>query len=543
MRLARLGSFHQTRLSFLRALLRRMQRERWIVDRPRWEIDDEGYGCAVYAARGPVRTYSLVCFSTPLAPEKRMDRVLAEAWDTSYVLYDGVPDESAIARLRANVPRQEAGRFLASELVLSRANRSVRLFDAVVASLAEGRQPDAEAIEDVGYLMRTTAVYGNGKFGVADREVLVDRPEMSGPYRAEMLTVWLIRAFTVDLVEHIARASAPRRAVALEPPLRRRLGIGNATGLGMAPFLVKHMTLIGRWVEARETALARVRALPRTDAATAARFVRLVARARASLGRWITQDPVQAPRVVALGEDLRRLAVHVATGALDGPRPWDRLHRWGEDNLGLEGQEYLVTLMLEPHGSLVDDLAETMAVDEDATFRIDGTMTCGRLRELIAEHYAWALAVDYGREAEQARFWYTSIAKLEPRIGFRFEEPGAERELPLGIGRDVADLHRALHGAPATDRVADVLVRLPEHRHAVRRIQAAPLQPYGEIRDNLLGAGLRPIDILRAKLSFFGVTRFDPRSDLFLRITLFQGAPFPPELADAPDEWIYGEAA
>ena len=65
--------------------------------------------------------------------------MIAEAWDTSYVLYDGVPDAAEIARLRANVPRQEAGRFTERELVLSRANKSVRLFDSVAPHAGRGR--------------------------------------------------------------------------------------------------------------------------------------------------------------------------------------------------------------------------------------------------------------------------------------------------------------------------------------------------------------------------------------------------------------------
>ncbi|MFM9745459.1 hypothetical protein ACKI2C_48740, partial [Streptomyces brasiliscabiei] len=96
-----------------------------------------------------------------------------------------------------------------TELVLARANRSVRLFDHVVESLAAGRQPDAAALEATGYLMRTTAVYGNGKFGIADRARIADRPELEGPFRAEMLSVWLIRAFTVDLADHLAALKAP----------------------------------------------------------------------------------------------------------------------------------------------------------------------------------------------------------------------------------------------------------------------------------------------------------------------------------------------
>ena len=44
MRLARMGSFHQTRLSFMRALLRRLKREGWKFKRNLWAIDTQGFG-------------------------------------------------------------------------------------------------------------------------------------------------------------------------------------------------------------------------------------------------------------------------------------------------------------------------------------------------------------------------------------------------------------------------------------------------------------------------------------------------------------------
>jgi hypothetical protein len=240
MRLERLGSAHQTRLSFLRALLRRFRIERWQVTRERFDIDERGVGVAVYAVKIGERLYSLIAFGHQIPPEKRTDRVIAEEWDATFVLHDGMPDRAAVERLKANVPLQEAGRYLASEIVLARANRSVRLFDHVVAALAEGRQPDASLVETIGYLMRTTAVYGNGKFGLADRELIRDRAEFANPFRAEMLTVYLIRLFTVDLVEHLAWLRGGASAALLDRALRRRFGIGNSTGLGMAPFLVRH---------------------------------------------------------------------------------------------------------------------------------------------------------------------------------------------------------------------------------------------------------------------------------------------------------------
>ena len=170
MRLERMGSFHQTRLSFMRTLLRHLERERWSIERPVWRIGADGEGAAVYRARGPKSSYSLVCFAHHLESEERTDRVIAERWDATFALMDGDPSELDLKRLAANVPLQEAGRCSERELVLSRANKSVRLFEHVVDRLAEGSQPDAEQIEAVGYLMRTTAVYGNGKFGTADRD-------------------------------------------------------------------------------------------------------------------------------------------------------------------------------------------------------------------------------------------------------------------------------------------------------------------------------------------------------------------------------------
>jgi hypothetical protein len=540
MKLARLGSFHQTRLSFMRVLLRRLARECWTFDRPVWDLDARGVGVAVYRARGPERTYSLVAFSHDLPPEKRTDRVIAEEWDATFALVDGEPSLADIARLKDNVPRQEAGRVEASELVLARANRSVRLFDHVVQSLAAGRQPDAADLAAIGYLMRTTAVYGSGKFGLADRESICDRPEFSGPFQAEMLAVFLIRAFTFDLVDHLARSTSST-AVPLDPALRRNLGVGNATGLGMAPFLVNHPALIDRWIAARETALARVRNLPSADQWPI--FLSLLPRARALVAGWKVDDAVQTPRIAELARDLDGLAAHVSKAPSAGFRPWDSLYRWAEENLGLEAQELLVSLLIEPHGALVDDLADELACDEDAEFTIDGGMTLAQLRHVIETHYSFALATDFSNADAQARFWYVSEEKLEPRLGERAQEEGAEREQPLTMARDVAALHRALEGRAGEGRLGDFLRTYPDFRNVVRRVQIAARHPYSEVQDNLLDATMRPIDLLRCKLACFGATRFDPKSDRWVRITMFQGAPLPEDIGRVDvDDWVYPPA-
>ena len=78
----------------------------------------------------------------------------------------------------------------------------------------------------------------------------------------------------------------------------------------------------------------------------------------------------------------------------------------------------------------------------------------------------------------------------------------------------------------------------------IRRAQIAGFAPYAEIRDNTIGADVMPIDMLRAKLSFFGATHFDPRSDRWVRICMYAGAPYPDELTPgSADFWTYPEVA
>jgi len=541
MKLARLGSFHPCRLSFMRQLTRRLQRERWTFSRGVFEVDASGVGHAVLTAHGPERDYSLVAFAHDLPDEQRSDRVIAEAWDTTFTLFDGVPTDADLERLRANVPLQEAGRITETELTLSRANRSVRLWEHVVDALAAGRQPDVARIDEVGYLMRTTAVYGSGKFGAADRETIAGRPELAAPFQVEMLTVYLIRAFVRDLVDHVAREQGGRDAVALAPGLARRIGIGNSTGLGMAPFIVNHPRLLDRWIGARETALSRARNVATASAAERDVFRDVLERAIVSATRWRSAHPVQHDRILGLRDDLARLRSHVERGdVLAGHRPWDALHRWAADALGLEAQECLVSLLLEPCAAVVDGLADTMTCDDESASPIDGRVSIGETRRVLESVHGWALGLDWGAREQIARVWYVSAEKLEPRLGERFEEPVAPYEQPLAPVRDACALHRALADWPDETPVARFLLRHPAHRHALRRVQVVAEAPYAEIRDNTIAAGLLPIDMLRAKLSFFGAVRFDPRSDRWVRICLYADAPYPEELADGEaDFWCY----
>ena len=537
MRLSRMGSAHAHRLSFVRILMRRMQRENWRIKTTAFKIDDNGVGHAIYTAHTPNRAYSLVAFAHDLPEELRSDRVIAEAWDCTFTLFDGIPTDDDVARLSQNVPYQEAGRISKSELTLSRANRSVRLWEHVVDCLANGQQPDPKMVNDVGYLMRTTAVYGSGKFGAADRQDIASRPEFAAPFQSEMLSVYLTRTFVMDLVEHIARARGGNTSVTLDPAMRRQFGVGNSTGLGMAPFIINHPILLNNWVASKEEALARVRSLSKFDAKDQQRFGDLVTRADLNWQLWNSKHPLQLKKLDALRLDLDALNGYLAGGQIIS---WNAIYCWAEDNLSEEGCELVVSLLIECHPEFVDELSDCMSADETLDFRIKGDVKAGDVLTKIKQIYGWAKGLDWEDKNQNARVWYVSEEKLEPRLGERFEEEDiAEYEQPLSPLRDVFRLAECLKNEHKNNTIAEVLIAHPEHRHTVRRIQIASKYPYAEIFDNTICADMLPIDMLRFKLSFFGAKHFDPRSDRWVRINMFAGAPYPQDIASAADDWFF----
>ena len=142
MKLSKLGSFHQSKLSFLRSFLSEFKD--WKYSRDLFQLNDKGHGRAVYSFTKKNRTYSLVCFANEIDDEERSDRVIATKWDAAFTLHDGIPAKEDLERLSHNVPKQEVGRLSYKELTLSRANKSLRIFNHVVESLSKGFQPNTE---------------------------------------------------------------------------------------------------------------------------------------------------------------------------------------------------------------------------------------------------------------------------------------------------------------------------------------------------------------------------------------------------------------
>lgn len=539
MDLERLGSLHPYRLSFMRILVRRIMNERWQIERTTFDLDDNGYGTAIYTINASHGRFSFVVFAHHLDAENRSDRVIANEWDMTVTLCEGAVDDEQLSILRQNVPLQEAGRVDARSIVLSRANKSSRNFNYVVDELAAGRQPAFEKISRVGYLYRTTAVYGSGKFGMADwQKVLATHTDFARPFSAEMFSCFMIRQFSVDQAEFIANSRSPDTAVSMSDGVKRYIGIGNATGLGMAPYLINHPQLISCWIEAREIALARVlqSSVPTPEAVE--KLIVLAEKAAQHFVEIATDNEMQNERNNTIIAELKDVIQWLESAAMAS---WSALIETVAANWSCETQELIHSLLIELHPELVDDLENSLSVNESMDLIPDQSLS--DIRNLIESRYDWALDIDFEAPESREIFWYRSSEKSEPRLGHCGVDPGEDKSMKMDIAYQVRNCYDQICACledQSAETAAQFAIKYPDARSILRRIQTLSRSAYGDIHANLTDADVLPIHLLRCKLSFFGVSKFDPKSRLWVRNTMFQGAPLISDIGKPfADDWYF----
>ena len=434
MTLDKMGSRYPSRLSFSRSMLRRLFFDNWKISKSKFDLDENGYGTVVYEITINKNIYSLVCFSQHLDSSDRSDRVIAEKWDTAYSLINGKLDDQELDRLRKNVPLQESGRNSSKELILSRANKSVRLFEYVADCLSKGLQPNINEINKVGYLLRTTAVYGSGKFGLSDFANTKQVTDFNQPFRAEMLSVYVIREFSVELVEHVAKKRNPIKSVKLEDKIKQHLGIGNSTGLGMAPFIIKHPKLINKWMSQYTESINQI-INKNIDSKKLSSYLQLLEKALLYLKEVTTFDEYQITKNSKTVEDLKKYISHIKKfqkGSISDLQ-WIDLIKFTSNKCNYDTQEIAKVQLLELYPEISEELAEDMSDVEE--MGINESQTLKQLNAIIEKDYQWALKVDFSNKNNDYLFWYISAAKLEPRLGERYNEEGSELEQHLGVAK------------------------------------------------------------------------------------------------------------
>ena len=195
--------------------------------------------------------------------------------------------------------------------------------------------------------------------------------------------------------------------------------------------------------------------------------------------------------------------------------------------------------MMEPYNDIINPLVKEMSSDEEKYFNIPTDRTIEDLIGILEKKYSNILKIDFDKKENYKKFWFISKNKEEPRLADRFEESGSDLEQPLAIARDIKRLYEKTLLAKKSLKIGKFLINNSDLRHVVRRAFVIEKFPYSEIQDNTISENMVPIDMLRLKLSFFGALKFDPRSDKWLRICMFQGAPLPTDLKDFDEQWVY----
>jgi hypothetical protein len=308
----------------------------------------------------------------------------------------------------------------------------------------------------------------------------------------------------------------------------------------MAPFIVNHPTLLNNWILSREKALKKIREIKDVESQDSDLFIDCVKKSLKNITSWNTDSEYQKTKITSLLKDVEKFLNFIDKDFnFESEYPFNKIYQWLEDNTCEECIEYIVSIMMEPYNNIVNPLVKEMSSDEEKYFNIPTYRKVEELRNIIEAKYPNILDINFEEKENNKNFWFISKNKEEPRLADRFEEHGSELEQPLAIARDIKKLYDKLLVSKNSLTIAEFLTSNSELRHVVRRAFIVEKFPYSEIQDNTIGKDLMPIDMLRLKLSFFGALKFDPRSDKWLRICMFQGAPLPNELKSYDEQWVY----
>lgn len=537
MRPERLAAMQPSRVSASRALIAQALREGWRITTRRFEIDAASFGTAIYEIETPRGTFSFLAFSATPQRAGRTGRIIGRAWDMQGALLEGVADDAAIEATRRELPKLYAGRAVPGTLVWCRSNRSMRVFDAVVAALAAGRQPEPALAAESCYLMRNTGLDGNGTFGTRSFLALEPDHPLRHPLAAQMLCAYMMREFAADLANHLAALASPK-AVALAPEIRRFLGIGNGSALGLILFIGNHPRLIDAWIGAREDSIAAARALRVTAGDPRLAHLESLLRRAATFRREDRMAYEAFAPSALIAAELEDVAGLVAALPTDTPFPLDALAREVGARFHPETEETLLSLMVELVPEVADRLTMAMVVSEETEVR--PAMQAGALRAILRRDYAWALAWDMDAPGARAQVWYKSATAEEPRRGPRAEAPDA-----INLGLDIPGLVQALDAALAArdpaEPVARLLLARPDLRGIVARVQGLDGLRYHTPHTNIMADDFVPAHLVRLmNVTLHGVDKTRDYLGRNLRGVLFHGAPLAAELSNGADpDWFY----
>jgi len=549
-----LGAMQPNRLSASRSFLTKMIGEEWRIERDAFELDAQGNGRARYTVTTPGGPVTFLAFLKQPSGKNRTGRIIGTAWDMSGALIDGIATRDDVEATERELPRLYEGRATASTLVWFRSNQSLRIFRSVRQALARGEQPDVKELKRVGYIMRNTGLDGNGTFGTMPYAAIPDGHPLGTSYHAQMLSAYLMRELSVDLVEELARIDAPATAVRLEPSVKRLIGVGNGSALGLAMLVYNRPVLVNAYISAYVKVLDHVlteQAVATTE--NLARLEQLLDRTIRYRTFLTTSYRFFTSNMEIVG-DLRRIRAEVRAAKRGEVEPaaeesvLGAIHRAAAPRVSKEALHSFDTLLLE----LVPDFCDEVAAS-DLVFTeeldLDPRLGLDELSAVIERSYGWALDLPLNDDRFRDRVWYQSRAAEEPRSGPREEVPDAHELIP-SYPVMIRSLRAAITAAqsdpdPSAHTVGALVAARPDLEHIARLVFALRDKPYAVPHADPHDADFIPVWVIRFVNAFIhGLDRTEDHMGRDVRGIIFESAPYRDAVAgaDASAWWWSHEA-
>jgi len=525
-------------LSFSRILVRQMERERWQISTPEIAVDADGNGHLIYRIDARGKIFTLVVRAIWDGAEK-VGRRMDSTADLIASLMIGAPERSRIdSEIAAMSVPFWAGRTDDGSFGFTGANRSQRLFEYVVGQLSEGRQPDPQALANAGgYIIRNAGFYGNGRAGAANWVAIAPDHPFAMPYAIDLFLMYMWRQIGLDYADAVARARNPDAAM-LSRNVRRYIGVGNSSGLGMTVALVRWPQWIGTWCLLREVAIAYCKLQPTSEVRSKVGLLETKLDRVIAYYKEVSGPEHILPSHQQIVEGLQRLKTKISNAEITD---WADLCSWTEATLDIDTLEQLHALLIDIHPEVTAFLEGLLTAAMLRKRQVQPTMSLGSLRTILARDYRWAIETDRGTPESHWHFWYHSEEAGEQRRGERHIDPGSEFETFVDVIGPIQALAKVLQTTHLDDAmpVGRFLLSHPEFAYIVSRMSLAAEEPYGEIQGNLVHKDFLPVLVIRFFLSILGFESGSPRSVAWVRGVLLQGAPLPDEIKSGKvGEWM-----
>lgn len=489
-------------------LIKRIIRDKWRFVTLVLNVDEAAGGDVAYRIDTPDGVFTFGVRSV-VRPDSgaRSGRLRENTFDFYGCIFAGdVTPKVLAAEHDEQVAASWKGRTTANALGWSFANRGSRSFDSTIDALAHGHAaPLEDVVANGGYLVRNAGFYGNGRHGSVPWLELAKEGALSHPYHLDLVTLFMLKLASFDFVEEAARERNPRSS-RLTPEFRRRVGVGNSSGIGTVATLVKWPTTLSAITLGRELAVARGRHLLKTSPTPTAvdRFAELMT----SHGN----DTVSTANIDGL------------TNAVILDRIKDDVSRGDfveTDEILDQGRPSPVTSVLVSAMADVDPKAGWDAMPIVAqlirkTVEPDRHATVDEVTHALGTRYGWVRDLERAADVDRTHFWYRSSENGENRRGERAVDPGVERETFVDVASAIRELTDCLAAYSRQAPMAEFLLAHPHLTGIVGRVLLADRVPYTEIRANLVSRDFAPADVIHYFLTGLGIQQAQPASELWV---------------------------